>query len=86
MVLKKRKLRKAFCYMLSKASRENGKKSKRRKFWVKMLFRERKKHCRYLHLKLQSMRVQIENKISGYVMDMDKLCIFEISSENVTML
>ena len=32
------------------------------------------------------MRVQIENKISGYVMDMDKLCIFEISSENVTML
>ena len=51
-----------------------------------MLFRERKKHCRYLHLKLQSMRVQIENKISGYVMDMDKLCIFEISFKNVTML
>ena len=51
-----------------------------------MLFRERKKHCRYLHLKLQSMRFQIENKISGYVMDMDKLCIFEISFKNVTML
>ena len=42
MALKKRKLRKALFYILSKHLKENKGKYKRRKFWVRGLFRERK--------------------------------------------
>ena len=72
MAIRKRKLRKAFFYIILKRLKTKQNKSKRRKVWVKDLFQERENKGAFHHT-LQNIRVsdlhaQIQKLISGILL------------------